>query len=67
MADKAESVNEPARQRTNSGSTAAGSDTKLEDQLYELVGTEEYVAPEVIKGLKPTRAVDLWSIGVIIY
>ena len=31
------------------------------------VGTEEYIAPEVIKGVGHTSAVDWWTLGILIY
>jgi protein-serine/threonine kinase len=31
------------------------------------VGTEEYIAPEVIKGNGHTSGVDWWTLGVLIY
>ncbi|KAJ3129503.1 hypothetical protein HK100_008582 [Physocladia obscura] len=31
------------------------------------VGTEEYIAPEVIKGNGHTVAVDFWTVGILIY
>ncbi|KAJ3149628.1 hypothetical protein HDU89_003681 [Geranomyces variabilis] len=31
------------------------------------VGTEEYIAPEVIRGLGHTSAVDWWTLGILIY
>ena len=31
------------------------------------VGTEEYIAPEVIKGNGHTSAVDWWTLGVLLY
>ena len=31
------------------------------------VGTEEYIAPEVIKGNGHTSAVDWWTLGVLVY
>lgn len=31
------------------------------------VGTEEYIAPEVIKGDGHTSAVDWWTLGILIY
>lgn len=32
-----------------------------------LVGTEEYVAPEMLLGHESTYGLDLWSLGVILY
>lgn len=32
-----------------------------------LVGTPAYLAPEVVKGERYNRSVDLWSVGVIVY
>lgn len=31
------------------------------------VGTEEYIAPEVISGCGHTSAVDWWTLGILIY
>lgn len=31
------------------------------------VGTEEYIAPEVIKGCGHTSAVDWWTLGILVY
>lgn len=31
------------------------------------VGTEEYIAPEVIRGHGHTSAVDWWTLGILIY
>ncbi|OAD68922.1 hypothetical protein PHYBLDRAFT_22165 [Phycomyces blakesleeanus NRRL 1555(-)] len=31
------------------------------------VGTEEYIAPEVVKGCGHTSAVDWWTLGILIY
>jgi serine/threonine protein kinase len=33
----------------------------------ELVGTELYLAPEVIDNADPSFASDLWALGVIIF
>lgn len=33
----------------------------------DLVGTAEYVSPEVLSHKTPTTAVDLWALGCIIY
>ena len=32
-----------------------------------LVGTEEYIAPETVRGNNPSYATDLWSLGIILY
>ena len=32
-----------------------------------LVGTVDYVAPEIVNGEEPTFASDLWSLGVILF
>jgi len=34
---------------------------------HSFVGTNQYISPEVLKGLEPTPAIDLWSLGVILY
>eukprot|EP00253_Pinus_taeda_P001126 PITA_01126 len=34
---------------------------------YSLVGTEEYVAPEMLKGMGHDFAVDWWALGVLLY
>ena len=31
------------------------------------MGTEEYIAPEVIKGNGHTSAVDWWTLGILVY
>eukprot|EP00347_Sterkiella_histriomuscorum_P004693 403359467 len=39
----------------------------LDQRNYSMVGTEEYVAPEILKKEEVTYATDLWSLGIIIY
>ena len=34
---------------------------------HSFVGTNEYISPEVLKGHEPSPAIDLWSLGVILY
>lgn len=41
----------------------------IEDNSFRssLVGTPAYLAPEVVKGERYNKTVDLWSVGVIVY
>ena len=32
-----------------------------------IIGTEEYVAPEILKGEDGSYASDLWSLGIMLY
>ena len=34
---------------------------------YDLIGSPEYLSPEVILGEEPTEAVDFWALGCIVY
>jgi serine/threonine protein kinase len=36
-------------------------------RTFSLVGTEDYISPEVLQDLEVTYACDLWSLGVIIF
>eukprot|EP00470_Lotharella_oceanica_P004691 CAMPEP_0170175732 /NCGR_PEP_ID=MMETSP0040_2-20121228/8755_1 /TAXON_ID=641309 /ORGANISM="Lotharella oceanica, Strain CCMP622" /LENGTH=489 /DNA_ID=CAMNT_0010417821 /DNA_START=32 /DNA_END=1501 /DNA_ORIENTATION=- len=36
-------------------------------EMHTIVGTEKYMAPEVVKGQKYTKACDIWSCGVILF
>lgn len=31
------------------------------------IGTPQYTAPEVVKGRKHTKAVDVWAVGVVLF
>lgn len=47
---------------------AARTDTKLNEyQLTTACGTPGYVAPEIVRGLKYGKEVDMWSLGVIAF
>jgi serine/threonine protein kinase len=38
-----------------------------EERTASLVGTEQYIAPETIKGSDSTYSTDYWSLGIILY
>lgn len=42
-------------------------DTKQIQQFNSFVGTEEYIAPEVISGQGHSSSVDWWTFGILIY
>jgi len=44
-----------------------GESKREKNRLKSFVGTPDYLAPEVIKGLKYGREVDMWAVGVITY
>jgi protein-serine/threonine kinase len=53
-----------------SSNTLMAIDTKsciADFRTNSFVGTEEYIAPEVIKGCGHTSAVDWWTLGILIY
>lgn len=57
--------------RTGNGSAGLPTiDTKsciADFRTNSFVGTEEYIAPEVIQGCGHTSAVDWWTLGILIY
>ncbi|KAL1967937.1 hypothetical protein VTN77DRAFT_2354 [Rasamsonia byssochlamydoides] len=57
--------------RNGSGSSSLPTiDTKsciADFRTNSFVGTEEYIAPEVIQGCGHTSAVDWWTLGILIY
>lgn len=42
-------------------------DTEKYHLEYDLIGSPEYLSPEVILGEDPTEAVDFWALGCIVY
>lgn len=54
----------------NSSNSGPVIDTKAciaDFRTNSFVGTEEYIAPEVIKGCGHTSAVDWWTLGILVY
>lgn len=53
---------------TSNGLPALDTKSCIADfRTNSFVGTEEYIAPEVIKGSGHTSAVDWWTLGILIY
>ena len=42
-------------------------DTRPDVVTNSFVGTEEYIAPEVIEGYGHTSSVDWWTFGILLY
>merc|ERR1719233_1642980 len=40
---------------------------QIEDQTYTLCGTPEYFAPEIVTGQGHGKAVDWWTLGILVY
>lgn len=49
------------------GSSNKGGAGHIVIDTNSFVGTEEYIAPEVIKGSGQSSAVDWWTFGILIY
>ncbi|CAG8503257.1 3941_t:CDS:10 [Acaulospora morrowiae] len=63
-------ANMPGIVKNSSGNAPPSIDTKsciANLRTNSFVGTEEYIAPEVIKGCGHTSAVDWWTLGILIY
>ena len=41
--------------------------SNVSSEGYKIVGTDNYIAPEVLNGFKVTKAVDFWALGVVIF
>ncbi|KAI8364918.1 kinase-like domain-containing protein [Blakeslea trispora] len=60
----------PAIVKSNSPNIPPSIDTRIciaQLRTNSFVGTEEYIAPEVIRGCGHTSSVDWWTLGVLIY
>ncbi|CED84156.1 pkinase-domain-containing protein [Phaffia rhodozyma] len=60
----------PALIRTSASTGMPMVDTRsciADFRTNSFVGTEEYIAPEVIKGTGHTSAVDWWTLGILVY
>lgn len=59
----------PAKASTGShkSSISSASSTTLMPMLNSFVGTEDYIAPEMIKGTGHDFGVDWWALGVLLY
>ncbi|KAL7415542.1 kinase-like domain-containing protein [Mrakia frigida] len=60
----------PALIRTSASTGMPIVDTRsciADFRTNSFVGTEEYIAPEVIKGTGHTSAVDWWTLGILVY
>uniref|UniRef100_A0A1J3IBM9 non-specific serine/threonine protein kinase n=1 Tax=Noccaea caerulescens TaxID=107243 RepID=A0A1J3IBM9_NOCCA len=62
-----EELNSMRSSISTASSTLAASDSSRGEKSNSFVGTEEYVAPEVITGGGHDFAVDWWSLGVVLY
>jgi serine/threonine protein kinase len=40
---------------------------KKQKKTHRVIGTADYIAPEVLKGEEHTFRLDFWSLGVIVY
>ncbi|CAG8656717.1 11883_t:CDS:10, partial [Funneliformis caledonium] len=63
-------ANMPTIVKNSGGNAPPSIDTKsciANLRTNSFVGTEEYIAPEVIKGCGHTSAVDWWTLGILIY
>ena len=49
------------------GGGKGGGEGKMEDRTFTLCGTPEYMAPEIVLSRGHDKAVDFWSIGILIY
>lgn len=73
LSKQSSALGAPTIINTRSGSSSASRpalDTKAciaDFRTNSFVGTEEYIAPEVIRGNGHTSAVDWWTLGILLY
>lgn len=55
------------RKKSFFGSITTINTTHCPSQANSFVGTEEYIAPEILTGIHHSAAVDWWTTGILIY
>jgi serine/threonine protein kinase len=52
---------------TDFGLSKTGLEGNSSEKAFTFAGTPEYLAPEIIRGVGHDKAVDYWSLGVLLY